>query len=84
MGIPPGLDFVYAGFMEEVLALYPAEDGAHRTVGDRFQPTWEGTSWEPDLEILSVGSAGDEKRWKLNELLPMAFTPHSLLPEQPE
>lgn len=38
----------------------------------------------PDLEILSVSRTGVQQRWNMNELLPMAFTPRSLLPEQPE
>ena len=42
------------------------------------------SEFAPDLQILSVGSEGTEERWKLEELLPMAFTPKSLLTEQPE
>jgi cytidine deaminase len=42
------------------------------------------SEFAPELEILSVGTSGEEKRWKLNELLPMAFTPKSLQLEQPE
>ena len=38
----------------------------------------------PDLDILSVSNTGVEQRWTMNELLPMAFTPKSLSPEQPE
>ena len=29
----------------------------------------------PDLEVVSVTARGDEARWTLSELLPMAFTP---------
>ena len=29
----------------------------------------------PDLEVVSVTARGDEARWSLSELLPMAFTP---------
>jgi cytidine deaminase len=42
------------------------------------------SEFAPELEIMSVSATGEEQRWKLNELLPMAFTPKSLLPEQPE
>ena len=38
----------------------------------------------PDLEIVSVSRTGVQQRWNLSELLPMAFTPHSLSNEQPE
>lgn len=38
----------------------------------------------PNLEILSVSRTGVQQRWNVSELLPMAFTPHSLLDEQPE
>ena len=38
----------------------------------------------PELEILSVGTTGGEQRWTINELLPKAFTPKSLLTGQPE
>jgi cytidine deaminase len=38
----------------------------------------------PDLEIVSVGNSGAQQRWTMAELLPMAFTPKSLSPEQPE
>lgn len=40
------------------------------------------SEFAPGLEILSVSSTGAEQHLKLNELLPMAFTPKSLLPEQ--
>ena len=42
------------------------------------------SEFAPGLEIVSIGSAGTQARWKLNELLPMAFTRKSLLPEQSE
>lgn len=42
------------------------------------------SEFAPDLQIVSVGSEGNEEKWNLEELLPMAFTPKSLLPEQPE
>jgi cytidine deaminase len=32
----------------------------------------------PDLEVVSVTRSGKEARWRLSELLPHAFTPHSL------
>ena len=32
----------------------------------------------PDLVVLSVTRGGQEARWPLSELLPHAFTPHSL------
>ncbi|OYV74449.1 MAG: cytidine deaminase [Gemmatimonadetes bacterium 21-71-4] len=32
----------------------------------------------PELVVLSVTRGGREARWTLNELLPHAFTPHSL------
>jgi cytidine deaminase len=32
----------------------------------------------PDLEVVSVTARGDEARWPLSELLPMAFTPAAL------
>ena len=32
----------------------------------------------PDLEVVSVTARGDEARWSLAELLPMAFTPAAL------
>jgi cytidine deaminase len=38
----------------------------------------------PDLEILSVSRTGVQQRWNMSELLPMAFTSKSLLPERPE
>jgi cytidine deaminase len=38
----------------------------------------------PNLEIMSVSRTGVQQRWNLSELLPMAFTPHSLSNEQPE
>ena len=38
----------------------------------------------PNLEIVSVSRTGVQQRWNLSELLPMAFTPHSLLDERPE
>jgi cytidine deaminase len=38
----------------------------------------------PHLEIVSVSRTGVQQRWNLSELLPMAFTPHSLLDERPE
>ena len=38
----------------------------------------------PNLEIVSVSRTGVQQRWNLSELLPMAFTPHSLSNEQPE
>ena len=41
------------GYMEEVSALYPDESGWYPAIGDRFQPSWEGTGWEPDMAILS-------------------------------
>jgi cytidine deaminase len=34
--------------------------------------------FSPDLEIVSVTRTGEEARWRLSELLPNAFTPHSL------
>lgn len=42
------------------------------------------SEFAPGLEILSVGTTGAQQRWTLNELLPMAFTPKSLSPEQAE
>jgi cytidine deaminase len=42
------------------------------------------SEFAPELQITSVGSEGAEEKWILRELLPMAFTPKSLLPEQPE
>jgi cytidine deaminase len=42
------------------------------------------TEFAPELEILSVSKTGVEQRWTMNELLPMAFTPKSLSPDQPE
>jgi cytidine deaminase len=38
----------------------------------------------PDLEVYSVSKTGAEQRWKISELIPMAFTWKSLFPEQPE
>lgn len=32
----------------------------------------------PDLEVVSVTRSGKESRWRLADLLPHAFTPHSL------
>jgi cytidine deaminase len=32
----------------------------------------------PDLEVVSLTRSGKEARWRLSELLPHAFTPHSL------
>lgn len=32
----------------------------------------------PDLDVVSVTARGDEARWTLSELLPMAFTPAAL------
>ena len=32
----------------------------------------------PDLEVVRVTARGDEARWPLSELLPMAFTPAAL------
>lgn len=32
----------------------------------------------PDLEVVSVTARGDEARWALSALLPMAFTPAAL------
>jgi cytidine deaminase len=34
--------------------------------------------FSPELEIVSVTRSGKEARWTLAELLPHAFTPHSL------
>lgn len=45
------------GYMEQVRALYPDEDGEYEVIGEQFQPTWEAAAgrgdWEPDLEVLS-------------------------------
>ena len=38
----------------------------------------------PDLQVYSVSRTGAEQRWKISELIPMAFTWKSLFPEQPE
>ena len=38
----------------------------------------------PDLQVYSVSKTGAEQRWKISELIPMAFTWKSLFPEQPE
>lgn len=32
----------------------------------------------PDLEVVSVTARGDQARWSLSDLLPMAFTPAAL------
>ena len=42
------------------------------------------SEFAPDLEILSISLDGAEQRWTMDELLPMAFTPKSLLHEQSE
>ena len=34
--------------------------------------------YAPDLEVVSVTARGDEARWSLADLLPMAFTPAAL------
>ncbi|MEX2153487.1 MAG: cytidine deaminase [Gemmatimonadaceae bacterium] len=34
--------------------------------------------FSPELEVVSVTRKGKEARWTLSELLPNAFTPHSL------
>jgi cytidine deaminase len=32
----------------------------------------------PELEVVSITRGGKEARWRLSQLLPFAFTPHSL------
>jgi cytidine deaminase len=38
------------------------------------------SEFAPELDIVSVGSDGAQERWKLDDLLPQAFTPKSLQP----
>lgn len=55
------------GFTEPVMDLLDPDGDA---VGDRFQPLWEGTGWEPDLAILSHPGmdlmVGEDREWLLN------------------